>query len=107
LVKRLDRSSTALAIIQREELFRKLKQFLKPSELLCIPTAPSPAPLKGSLNINRREGIYYHKALSLTSIAGIGRLPQISMPLSTVLVKEGPAPIGLSLLGGFHLAALL
>ena len=51
--------------------------------------------MKGSAQVNRERDDYYARALSLTSLAGIGRLPQISMPLGTV---DG-APIGLSLLG--------
>jgi tetratricopeptide (TPR) repeat protein len=43
----------------------------------------------------------YRKALALTSIAGIGRLPQVSMPISSVAVEEGQAPVGLSLVASF------
>ncbi|MBA2713381.1 MAG: hypothetical protein H0U55_07495, partial [Rubrobacteraceae bacterium] len=37
---------------------------------------------------------YYPRALSLTSLAGIGRLPQVSLPLA----ESGGVPVGLSLL---------
>jgi amidase len=39
-------------------------------------------------------GDYYPRALGLTAIAGLGRLPQVSLPLAEC---EG-APLGLSLL---------
>lgn len=81
---------------RRDQYFRYLLQFLGGSNFICIPTAPTIAPLKGSLPASREKSDYYPRALSLTSIAGIGRLPQISMPLATV----NGAPIGLSLIGG-------
>jgi amidase len=42
-----------------------------------------------------RSGDYYQRTLSMTAIAGVGRLPQVSMPLATV----ASAPMGLSLIG--------
>jgi amidase len=94
LVADLDRRRIAPAIARRERYFRALNQFLGPRDLICIPTVPAPAPLKGSLTVTQRSGAYYRRALSLTSIAGIGRLPQVSLPVAEV---EG-APVGLSLL---------
>jgi len=43
---------------------------------------------------DRGQTNYYPRALSLTSIAGIGRLPQVTLPLAEV----GGVPVGLSLL---------
>ncbi len=63
---------------------------------MCLPTAPSPAPLKDGPAGDRR-GLYYRRALSLTSIAGIGRLPQVTMPLG----QTPDGPIGLSLVAGW------
>ncbi len=94
LVKNLDRSKLREAMHRRESFFQRMRAFLRPNDMLCIPTAPSIAPLKGALGNDRTEGSYYPRALSLTSIAGIGRLPQVTLPLSDV---KG-APIGLSLL---------
>jgi amidase len=62
--------------------------------LLCIPTAPTIAPLKGTITFDRNSE-YYRRTLSLNAIAGVGRLPQVSIPLA----QAGGAPIGLSLLG--------
>jgi amidase len=101
LVRALDRGLVAAAIGKREKYYRAMRRSLGPKDLLCIPTTPSPAPIKGSLSADQRSGDYYRKALALTSIAGIGRLPQVSMPLSSVAVEEGHAPVGLSLLGRF------
>lgn len=101
LVRNLDRSRVQAAIENRERFYRAMRKFLGPRDLLCIPTTPAPAPVKGSLGVDQRSGDYYRKALALTSIAGIGRLPQVSMPLSGVAVEEGHAPVGLSLLGSY------
>lgn len=97
LVKGLDRRQVGPAVRRREEYFRKLRVFLGPNDLLCMPTTPALAPLKGTIGArgSATAGAYYPRALSLTSIAGIGRLPQASLPLA-----EGPrsVPAGLSLL---------
>ena len=52
------------------------------------------APLKGTIGSNRNSD-YYRRTLALNAIAGIGRLPQVSMPLAIAQ----SAPIGLSLVG--------
>jgi amidase len=75
----------------REHYYRRLNSALASGDLLCIPTAPTVAPLKGSKAYDRSSD-YYWRALSLTSIAGVARLPQVSMPLARV----NGAPIGLS-----------
>jgi amidase len=95
LIRTLDRAMLPDALEQREEYFHRLGSFLLPLDLICIPTIPCPAPLKGSFI--RREGSgtgYYPRALSLTSIAGVGRLPQITLPLT----EASGLPIGLSLI---------
>ncbi len=101
LVQNFDRRLLPGVIARRETFYRALRKFLGPRDLLCIPTSPSPAPIKGSLGLDQRTGNYYRNALSLTSVAGLGRLPQVSMPLAEVAVDGGTAPIGLSLLGSF------
>ncbi len=101
LVTQFDRRLLPGVIARREIFYRAMRKFLGPRDLLCIPTSPSPAPMKGSLGMDQRSGNYYRSALSLTSVAGLGRLPQVSMPLATVPVEGGAAPIGLSLIGSF------
>jgi amidase len=101
LVSNFDRRLLPGVIARREVFYRALRKFLGPRDLLCIPTSPSPAPIKSSLGMDQRSGNYYRSALSLTSVAGLGRLPQVSMPLASVPVDSGVAPIGLSLLGSF------
>ena len=95
LVDQLDHGLVAGAIQLREEYFRSLNQFLGPHDLLCIPTTPALAPRKGDPPGRSSSGSgYYPRTLSLTSVAGIGRLPQVSLPMA----EASGVPVGLSLL---------
>lgn len=95
LVDQLDHGRVAEAMQVREQYSRSLNQFLGPEDLLCIPTTPAVAPLKGHPPTRSSSGSgYYPRTLSLTSIAGIGRLPQVSLPIAEV----NGVPVGLSLL---------
>ena len=94
LIRNLDRSLIPPIVERRERYFHQINSFLTSVDLICIPTIPSPAPVKG--NFIKREGTgtgYYPGALSLTSIAGVGCLPQITLPVAEV----GGVPVGLSL----------
>jgi amidase len=98
LVRRLDRRRVRPAAKRREEYYRRLKAFLGPKDLLCMPTMPALAPLKGTIaprgHVSTADN-YYARVLSLTSVAGIGRLPQVSLPVAE---SSGSVPVGLSLL---------
>ena len=93
-IKELDRTRVGEAACRREHYFRQLRRALGPHDLLCMPTAPTTAPRKGDVCYDR-NGDYYQRTLSLTAVAGVGRLPQVSMPLGITPA----APIGFSLLG--------
>jgi amidase len=95
LMKQLDRRRVAEAVQQREQYFRSLLEFLGSNDLLCIPTTPALAPRKGDPPGRSSSGTgYYPRTLSLTSVAGMGRLPQVSFPIADV----AGVPVGLSLL---------
>ena len=95
LMKQLDRRRVAEAVQRREQYFRSLHEFLGPDDLLCIPTTPALAPRKGDPPRRSSSGSgYYPRTLSLTSVAGMGRLPQVSLPIADA---DG-VPVGLSLL---------
>jgi amidase len=99
LAKNTDRRLAGPAIRTREEYFRRLANFLAPPDLLCIPTVPAVARLKGQPGADRTgqsKRRYYPRALSLTAIASLGRLPEVSLPLG----EAGGVPVGLSLLAG-------
>ena len=94
-LKNLDRRRVRRAAQHRKEYFLKLKAFL-PNNLLCVPTIPTLAPLKGIIRAREHAAAsdYYPRTLSLTFVAGLGRLPQVSLPLA----ESGGVPVGLSLL---------
>jgi len=95
LMNQLDRRRVAEAVQRREQYFRSLHEFLGPDDLLCIPTTPALAPRKGDPPRRSSSGSgYYPRTLSLTSVAGMGRLPQVSLPIA----DAGGVPVGLSLL---------
>lgn len=95
LVRDMDRSVIVDAVHRRESCFQSLKRFLLPADLLCMPTTPTLAPKKGSLGFDRTVETYFPRTLAFTSIAGIGRLPQITLPLG----EFNGVPVGLSLIG--------
>lgn len=95
LIRALDRGLIGPILERRYKYFERMNAFLGERDFVCIPSAPTPAPLKGT--ILRRESSptgYYARTLALTSIAGVAKLPQISMPVATV----SGVPIGLSIL---------
>jgi amidase len=94
IIRQQDRSQIGPAMYERELLAGELHRALGPRDLICLPTAPTIAPLKGTAS-HDRHGDFYSRTLALTSIAGVGRLPQISMPLANV----SGVPVGLSLIG--------
>lgn len=77
----------------RESFAEALQALLGEDALLVMPTAPGIAPLCDG----GAEALRAHRTavLSLTSISGLSRLPQVSLPLARV---EG-CPVGLSLMG--------
>ena len=87
---------------ERQQAVAVLEALLTPGTALLLPTAPGIAPRLGMLGeaIEQFRG----RALSLTAIAGLGGLPQITIPAG---VAEN-CPVGLSLIGarGADLALL-
>lgn len=107
LTRNLDRRKIEPASRRREDYQRRLNAFLGPDNILCLPTTPTLAPEKGTLEDKARSpnslSSYYPRTLSLTSIAGIGRLPQVTLPLGNV---RG-VPVGLSLAAAYGRDAFL
>jgi amidase len=90
----LDRTQIGESVHRRELYCRQLATALGERDIVCFPTTPTVAPLKGA-RVYDRGSDYYQRTLALTAIAGVGRLPQVSMPLG----RTPAAPIGLSLVG--------
>ncbi|HXV25968.1 MAG TPA: amidase [Alphaproteobacteria bacterium] len=77
---------------QRELFASRLNAALEADMVACLPTAPGPAPLKTASGEHLED--FRNQALGLLSVAGLARLPQISLPLG---VLEG-CPLGLSVI---------
>jgi amidase len=104
MVRGLDRTAIGAAVARREAAFRRLRGFLGKASLLCMPTAPIIAPRKGTMGLDSRSaGDYFDRTLAQTSLSGVGRLPEVTLPLATV---DG-VPTGLSLLAAHGSDALL
>ena len=79
---------------QRREIMTHLDQLLDGDTVLIMPTVPDIAPL---LNLPPHETIAVReRTLALLCIAGLGGLPQLTMPLASL---DG-CPLGLSLVAG-------
>jgi amidase len=78
----------------RAAIMRRLDQLLAPGDVLLLPTSPRIAPVKGT-ETSELEIRFRNQALCLLCIAGLGGLPQVSLPLAEI---DG-CPLGLSLIG--------
>ena len=84
-------AQVADAAPRREAASARMAALLGENDVLLIPTAPGAAPRKGSSGPALED--FRARALRLTCIAGLARLPQASLPLASV---EG-CPLGVSL----------
>ncbi|MCY4452087.1 MAG: amidase [Immundisolibacterales bacterium] len=81
------------AELMRHEVRGRLRDLLGTGSVLCLPTTPFPAPPLG-LALSRQNEIGLRIA-SLTAIAGLSGLPQLSVPGP----RADGRPVGLSLIG--------
>jgi amidase len=93
-VMRSDAGEVARMRVVRDDLRGRLDALLADQRVLLLPTMPDIAPLLGAspeATVTFRE-----HALGLLCIAGLGGLPQISLPVATL---DG-CPLGISLIAG-------
>jgi amidase len=67
---------------------------LRDTGILLLPSAPEIAPWLGLQGAEAQS--FRDRTLSLTCIAGLARLPQVSLPAET---RVNGCPVGLSLIG--------
>ncbi len=91
-VATIDAGSIARAEPVREEVSARLDGLLAEGEVLCLPTAPTIAPLTDTPP--QELGSVRDRIMALTCIAGLACLPQVSLPVGAI---EG-CPVGLSLM---------
>ena len=82
----------AQASARRREITAKVRGLLDARTVLCLPSAAGAAPPKGT-EPEKLES-FRNRTLNICCIAGLARLPQISMPMATV---DG-CPLGISLI---------
>ncbi|MEQ9350460.1 MAG: amidase, partial [Alphaproteobacteria bacterium] len=90
----VDPAVVAAAARRRETITRHMDALLADGAILCLPAAPDAAPRKDAGQAVFED--FRARTLTLTCIAGLARLPQVSLPLGRV----GGCPIGLSLIAG-------
>jgi amidase len=81
------------ASLMRDEARARLRQLLPPGTILCLPTTPSPAPLRGEPMpaLDRVRD----RITCLAAHGGLSGHPQVNLPGANV----GGAPVGLSIVG--------
>lgn len=90
----IDAPTLSMARAEHAEIKTYLTDLLGPDDILCVPTSPRVAPHKG-MDTDKLEIEYRAQAMCLLCIAGLGGLPQVSLPLAS---QDG-LPLGLSLIG--------
>ncbi len=89
----IDANDARLAEAMRDDFTTRMNALLADGQVLCLPTAPGIAPeITASA-----EAVLEHRGrvICLTAIAGMARLPQVTLPLASY---RG-CPVGLSLIG--------
>lgn len=88
----VDARAVANAKMRREDITRRMAALLPGATVLLVPSAPGIAPLRNSPSQVLDD--LRARALAILSIAGLARLPQVSVPVARL---EG-CPLGLSLI---------
>jgi amidase len=81
------------ARVSRQAIIDRMTAVLADGVVVCLPTTPTPAPLRGE-RLSARDALR-PRISTLTCVAGTTGTPQINLPLAEV---DG-LPVGLSLLG--------
>jgi amidase len=90
-VTQVTAAEVARMVPQREAIAARLDKLLAGNAILLLPTVPDIAPL---LNLpNDQTTAFRERAMGMLCISGLGRLPQVSLPLATL---HG-CPLGLSI----------
>jgi amidase len=87
----VDRAALLAAASKREEISRRMERLLVGNAVLVLPTSPGIAPKIGAPSAEIDD--FRARALAILCIAGLARLPQVTLPLATL---DG-CPLGLSL----------
>ena len=97
-VRNFDHTDLNEALYLCETLFDRISTFITPGDLFCFPTSPTVAPRKGALSTLDRAADFYNRTMAVTAFAGVGRLPEITIPAADI----GGIPVGVSLAAGHY-----
>ena len=92
-VESVTREAVEEAKEARDGFTDRMQGLLPAGSLVCLPTAPGIAPLLSASAESLRD--HRGRVLSLTCVAGLAGLPQITLPLA----KVTGCPVGVSLIG--------
>jgi amidase len=81
------------AALMRDEARGRLDYLLPPGTILCMPTTPCIAPLRGQ-PVQALDRVR-NRITCMTALGGLAGHPQVSLPLGDV----GGVPVGLSIVG--------
>ena len=82
------------ARLRRRDITSRIEEILGTDGILCLPTSPRVAPPRGA-PADIIEVEFRNQAMCLLCIAGLGGLPQISLPIASL----DELPLGLSIIG--------
>ena len=91
-VSKTDPAEVARMAPRREAIADHLDQLLANNAILLLPTVPDIAPLKNCAP--EQTTAFRERAMGMLCISGIGRLPQVSLPLA----RLNGCPLGLSMI---------
>ncbi len=92
LAATIDAAAVSRALTAREAISDKLAALLADGALLIVPSAAGVAP-RADASADEHEAVR-HRVMGITCIAGLGGLPQVSLPLA----RLEAGPVGLSLI---------
>ncbi len=90
---KVTQEASAAARAKADEIAASLDERIGDGDLLCLPTSPCIAPLRGTASDAVEIG-YRRRTMALLCAAGLGGLPQLTIPVAAV---DG-APVGLSIM---------
>ncbi|STX81554.1 aspartyl/glutamyl-tRNA amidotransferase subunit A [Legionella busanensis] len=94
-MENIDKTTLWTAFNRKELYFTKLNELLSLGSLVCIPSSPDVAPFREKF-YNKVNEFNYEKLRPLIALSGLGKLPQINIPLEVDTLP----PLGISLLSG-------
>lgn len=97
-VRNFDRKEVNDSLALCEKMFNRITSFFQKGDLILFPTVPTIAPLKGAFEHMETAMDFYDRTMAITAFSGVARLPEITIPMTTV----DNAPVGLSISAGFY-----